>query len=269
MPGRCRQFSDGAGQPVTGSGMRDSQLAMARYLRDPEAEAPPQGVEQRRMAIYQRLVYNNIESFISSGFPVLRSLYDEAGWHGLVRSFISGHRCHTPYFLEISQEFIQFLMNEYRPGEQDPPFLVELAHYEWVELALDVAEAEPPGPGGPADVLAAVPRLSPLAWLLCYQYPVQHIGPGFRPDQPGEPTYLVVYRDRQERVQFMAVNAFTARLVELTRDNTSATGRDLLETLAAESGMVLADLLEAGAGQLEELYEASVLGSNTGSQVPH
>jgi hypothetical protein len=254
---------------VTGNSLKDSQLAMARYLRDPVAESPPQGVEQRRMAIYQRLVYNNIESFISSGFPVLRSLYDDGDWHALVRSFIVGHRCHTPYFLEISQEFIQFLMTEYQPREQDPPFLAELAHYEWVELALDVAEAQPPDPAQPGDVLSAVPQLSPLAWLLCYHYPVQHIGPGFRPAQPGEPTYLVVYRDRQERVQFMALNAFTARLVELTRDNSSASGRDLLETLATESGMALADLLEAGAGQLQELYQASVLGTPADAGARH
>jgi hypothetical protein len=254
---------------VIGSGMRDSQLAMARYLRNPEAESPPAGSEQRRMAIYQRLVYNNIESFISSGFPVLRSLYNDEDWHALVRSFIVQHRCQTPYFLEISQEFIQFLMTEYQPGERDPPFLSELAHYEWVELALDVAEAEPPGPGVPADVLAAVPQLSALAWLLSYHYPVHHIGPGFRPEQPGEPTYLVVYRDRQERVQFMVLNAFTARLVELTRDNTTATGRELLKTLADESGMALSGLLDAGAGQLEELYEVGVLGPPAGSAESH
>ena len=216
--------------------MRNSQLAMARYLRNPAVEPPPQEVEQRRMAIYQRLVYNNIESFISGGCPVLRSLYEDEDWHALVRSFIAGHRCQTPYFLEISQEFIQFLMTEYQPGEQDPPFLAELAHYEWVELALDVAEAEPPAPDRPEDVLAAVPQLSPLAWLLCYHYPVQHIGPGFRPDRPGEPTYLVVYRDRRERVRFMVLNTFSARLVELTRGNTSATGRELLEILAAPDG---------------------------------
>jgi hypothetical protein len=249
--------------------MRDSQLAMARYLRNPGTEPPPAGVEPRRMAIYERLVYNNIESFISSGFPVLRSLYDDSDWHRLVRGFIVGHRCHTPYFLEISQEFIQYLMEEYQPQEQDPPFLAELAHYEWVELALDVAEAELPVTGRPGDVLAAVPRLSPLAWLLCYHYPVHHIGPTFRPEQPAEPTYLVVYRDRQERVQFMALNGFSARLVELTRDNTGLTGRDLLQTMAQESGMEVGTLLDAGARQLEELYDAAVLVSVADSESTH
>ena len=63
-----------------------------------------------------------------------------ADWHALVRAFIDQHRCHTPYFLEISQEFVQFLMQDYRPLASDPPFLAELAHYEWVELALDIAQ---------------------------------------------------------------------------------------------------------------------------------
>ncbi|MCB1698879.1 MAG: putative DNA-binding domain-containing protein [Halioglobus sp.] len=245
---------------MSNSTARDSQLAMAHYLRRPATAPPPAGVEQRRLDIYLQLVYNNIEGFLSGGFPVLRSLYSDADWHDLVRAFIDGHRCHTPYFLEISQEFIEFLMNEHRRRECDPAFMVELAHYEWAELALDVAEAEPPPQCGPVDILAAVPRLSPLAWLLCYQYPVHHIGPGFRPDAPTQPTYLVVYRDRQERVRFMELNAVSARLVELTRGNTTATGARLLQDLAAETGMPAPDLLEFGAAQLTELVACAVLG---------
>ncbi len=212
------------------------------------------------MAIYERLVYNNIEDFISSGFPILRSLYEDEDWHPLVRSFIQGHSCQSPYFLEISQEFLEFLMNEHQPRDCDPPFLVELAHYEWAELALDVAEAEPPIKGVPSDVLAVVPQLSQVAWLLSYQYPVQHIGPTCLPEKTEQPTYLVVYRDREERVKFMELNAASARLVELTRDNTSKTGAELLEILARETGMELPSLLEFGAQQLTDLFESAVLG---------
>ncbi|MDH5171438.1 MAG: putative DNA-binding domain-containing protein [Gammaproteobacteria bacterium] len=245
---------------MSATSLRDTQLALAQYLRDPATAPAPAGVEQRRLDIYRRLVYNNIEGFISGGFPVLRSLYRDEDWHQLVRAFIEGHSCQTPYFLEISQEFIQFLMAEHRPRACDPPFLAELAHYEWVELALDVAQAEPPPPFPVQDVLEAIVQLSPLAWLLCYQFPVHRIGPAFRPLQPEQPSYLVVYRDREEKVRFMELNAVTARLVELTRDNTTATGRQLLETLAAEGGMDLPTLLEFGAPQLAGLVECAVLG---------
>ncbi|MEZ5567963.1 MAG: putative DNA-binding domain-containing protein [Halioglobus sp.] len=100
------------------SALRSSQLHMARYLRDPKREEPPAGVEPRRLKIYEDLVYNNIESFISSGFPVLHSLYEPADWEALVRGFMQRHRSHSPYFLEISQEFLQFLIRDHvtRPG---------------------------------------------------------------------------------------------------------------------------------------------------------
>ena len=245
---------------MSGAGFRESQFEMARYLRSPSGEGAPQGIEQRRLDIYRRLVYNNIEGFISGGFPVLRSLYQDTDWHELVRAFVERHRCHSPYFLEISQEFIHFLMHEYQPREVDPPFITELAHYEWVELALDVSEAQPPLAQSAVDVLSAVPMLSPLAWLLSYQYPVHRIGPSFRPAIAGPPTYLLVYRDRQEKVRFMELNAVSARLVELARDNAGASGAQLLQDLAVETAMEAAMLTEFGASQLAELYECSVLG---------
>jgi uncharacterized protein len=247
------------------TGLQDSQLQMAQYLRNPELAPAPAGVEQRRLDIYKRLVFNNIESFISSGFPVLRSLYSVEDWHGLVRAFIDGHSCHTPYFLEIGQEFLQFLLEEHQMREVDPVFMTELAHYEWVELALDVSQEEVPPVLSCEDPLSAIPRLSPLAWLLSYHYPVHHIGPGYQLTEPEAPTYLVVYRDRNDRVRFMELNAVSARLVELTRENASATGEQLLRTLASETGMDKSTLMDFGARQLRELLDCAVLGLEDGS----
>ncbi len=241
------------------SPLRASQLTMARYLRDPQNNPPPRGVEPRRLKIYEELVYNNIEGFISGGFPVLRSLYDDADWRGLVRSFIEQHRCHTPYFLEISQEFLQFLMQNYQARAIDPPFMAELAHYEWVELALDTSQDELPDEVEIEDVLAAVPQLSPLAWSLSYRFPVHRIGPGFRPQDAAQPTYLVVYRNRADEVRFMELNAMTSRLLEKVRDNQTDTAQDLLEDLVRELDMEGESMLTTGCEQLRELIELSVV----------
>jgi hypothetical protein len=245
---------------MSSASLKESQLTMAQYLRNPESAPAPAGVEQRRLDIYKRLVFNNIESFISSGFPILRSLYGEQDWHGLIRAFIEGHSCHTPYFLEIGQEFLQFLLEEHQRREVDPVFMTELAHYEWVELALDVSQEEVPPAQTCEDPLTAILRLSPVAWLLSYQYPVHRIGPGFRPTEPEATTYLVVYRDRADKVRFMELNAVSARLVEITRDNTSANGEKLLSTVAEETGMDKSGLMEFGAQQLRELLDCAVLG---------
>lgn len=238
--------------------LRESQMIMARYLRDPDREPPPPGVEERRLKIYRDLVYNNIEGFISGGFPVLRSLYDDSDWHGLVRMFIDQHRCHTPYFLEISQEFLKFLMENFQPRPCDPPFIVELAHYEWVELALDVSEEEPPQSSA-SDPLESVVRLSPLAWVLGYQFPVHRIGPTNRPTEVEQPTYLAVYRDPADQIVFNELNAATARLLELVRDNESMTGAEILRALAQELGLEEASVKEFGASQLCEFIDKSVV----------
>jgi hypothetical protein len=248
---------------MAGGALADQQRAMARYLRNPEEQAAPEGIEPRRLKIYEGLIYNNIEGFISGGFPVLRSLYGEDDWHELVRSFIDSHRCHTPYFLEISQEFLNFLMEEFSPRDCDPPFMVELAHYEWVELALDVSEGELPESEPVSDLMAAIPSLSPLAWLLSYQYPVHRIGAEFRPAEAGEPTYLVVHRGPEDTVGFMEVNAATARLLALVRDNQGESCEQLLRGLAVEMGMERDALLSFGAGQLAEFAELAIITLNS------
>lgn len=244
---------------MTDSPLWTSQLSMARYLRDPGQQPAPAGVEARRLKIYADLVYNNIEGFISGGFPVLRSLYTDADWRELVWGFIRQHRCQTPYFLEISQEFVRFLMED-GPGRAcDGPFIAELAHYEWVELALDISVEELPAALPAPDVLAAILRLSPLAWLLRYRFPVHRIGPDFRPVGAAEPTYLVVYRNSLDQVRFMELNATTARLLELLSGNETETAGAVLRRLGVESGVEESAMLGFGAGQLRELIDLSVV----------
>jgi len=239
--------------------LREAQFEMAGFLRDPATNPAPAGVEARRLKIYQDLVYNNIESFISNGFPVLRSLYPDSEWHALVRRFIDGHRCHTPYFLEISQEFLRFLTQEYQPTDFDPPFIAELAHYEWVELALDVSQESLDGLARLDDPLLEIPALSPLAWVLSYQFPVHKIGQGFQPTEALEPTFLVVYRNRDDDVRFMQLNPATARLLELIRDNTDDTGAVLLSRLAQELGMSEEAVTGFGGELLVELNGESIV----------
>ncbi len=43
------------------------------HIRKPSQNKKPQGIEDRRMAIYRDLFFNNIVGFISSGFPVLKT----------------------------------------------------------------------------------------------------------------------------------------------------------------------------------------------------
>jgi hypothetical protein len=216
---------------------KKQQYEFAANIRDPEKNPAPADIEDRRMAIYRDLFYNNIEGFISGGFPVLRQLYSDEDWHRMVRDFIAHHQSHSPYFLEISQEFLKYLQNERAPQPCDPPFLLELAHYEWVELALSVAEdildISTVDPN--ADLLAKHPVISPLAWVLAYQWPVHQISPEFRPaEAPEQATHIVVYRDRKDTVRFVLINPVTARLLYLLEQDEILCGNDALKQIANE-----------------------------------
>jgi hypothetical protein len=182
------------------------------------------------------MVYNNVEGLIANNFPVLREITPDDRWRTLVRDYFSNHEAHTPLFPKISREFLQFLENE-RKSPDDPPFIVELAHYEWVEatLALDTRDIQLDDVDRDGDLLTELPVLSPLTWLLTYQYPVHRIGLEYQPEQPPEqPTYLVVFRDRNYDVGFMELNPVTARLLQKIKEGVGESGRDMLESIAAE-----------------------------------
>ena len=154
-----------------------------------------------------------------------------------------------------------YLEHERGDRREDPPFLYELAHYEWVELALTSDTAEPPDADldQEFDLLESNLYLSPVAWPLAYRFPVHRIGPQYQPRViPDEPTYLLVYRDAQDEVRFLEINAFTFRLLEILREVPGTTGRGALRTVIDESkhpdsqrvidggGQILVDLRQRG-----------------------
>lgn len=235
------------------------QRQLADYLRDPEGAPAPAGLEPRRLAIYRELVYNNIESFLANGFPVLRAITPEPCWHAMTRDFIRVHRCDSPYFLHIGREFLRYLETGRGEVRDDPPFLRELAHYEWVELDLDIASAKPPD-AVVGDPLGARLRLSPLARNLEYRFPVHRIGPNYQPDaSPTTPTHLLVYRDKADRVRFMEINGPTSRLVALLAGG-ELTGNGALGMLAVELGHSDASSLAGfGAPLLADLVARGIL----------
>jgi hypothetical protein len=239
------------------------QTRFAGHIRDPQAVAAPEGIEDRRMAVYRDLFFNNIRNFLSSNFPVLRSLYPDPDWTRLCRDFFSGYRCHTPLFPELPREFLKYLQDVRGAVDGDPPFLLELAHYEWVELALSLDETETGDIEADADgdLRRGVPVLSPLVWPLSYRYPVHRIRADFQPqDPPAEATHLLVWRRHDYEVRFMQLNEISMLLVQKLKENTTLSGQAILELVAGiirhpKPGVVL----DAGAALLDEWKEKQII----------
>jgi hypothetical protein len=239
------------------------QTSFAAHIRDPHNMPAPEGIEDRRMAIYRDLFFSNICTFLSSNFPVLKTLYKESDWTILCRDFYRDYRCHTPLFPEIPREFLQYLQDHRQDKAGDPPFMLELAHYEWVELALSLDETDvdqiPVNPEG--DLLSGIPVLSPLVWPLSYQYPVHRIRTDFQPLSPPEKaTHLLVWRQADFKVRFMQLNEISMLLVQKMKEQTDMSGLDLLETVA---GIIKHPkpqvVLDAGTALLNELKTKQVI----------
>ncbi len=244
---------------------RQTQYAFAAYIRDPEQNPVPPGVRPERMRMYRELFFNNVKSFIGSGFPVLKQVLEEAHWLELVGDFFARHKSATPYFVELPREFLAFLREERNGHPEDPPFLLELAHYEWVELALSVAAGEAPQECSALleNPLACTIDLSEVAWPLAYRFPVQLISRDYQPaEPPDEPACLAVYRDREEVVRFLELNPVTYRLLQILEEEGAMSAERCLRRIADEVGA--ADptaIFIHGEGILRELAERGVIGT--------
>lgn len=224
------------------------QLRLARHLRNPEHVPAPAEYEDRRIGIYRELLFNNVCGLLAGNFPVICRLLGKDGFAALVRQFYVLHAAHTPLFHELGSEFVRFLGDHPQLWQAQRPFLHELAHYEWVELALDLDAASFDDVAVDAtlvDPLAAVPVASPLAWLLGYQYPVHQIRPDFQPaEPPPQPSWLLVYRNRADKVQFQALEPLAARLLALVQEDSGRPGSALVEQLESEAGQAVGLLVE-------------------------
>lgn len=240
---------------------RAIQYAFTRHMRDPDTEPAPADIEERRVAIYRDLLYRNVESFLANSFPVVRKVTPDDRWHAMVRDYFKRHQARTPLFPKMPQEFLSYLEQE-RDAPDDPPWLLDLAHYEWSETALgiDPREIDMEGIDADGDLLAGIPVLNTLIMPVASAWPVHRISPDYQPETPPEqPTYLVVYRDLDDKVGFVELNAVTARLIDLVQTQ-PATGEALLQQIAAELSHPDPDVvMRGGLEALQALRAQSVV----------
>ncbi len=247
--------------------LRARLLAFAHHVREPGAHAPPPGIEERRLRVYRELFLSSIGGLLAGNFPVLRRTLADDAWQALVRAFYTGHRCTTPLFTEVAREFVDWLSTRDAAATGDPPWLAELAHYEWVELALQISEADAPDIVGAAHVGAAHAglALSPLARPLAYTWPVHRIGPAWQPTEvPANPTLLLARRDAGGDVHFSELSPLVFRLLQLLDTGAPPrTAGDALALLAREAGAADDDAFRAdGLAMLQRLLdEGTVIGA--------
>lgn len=211
------------------------QHDFVRHLRDPIAFQPPKRVSAKRIGVYVELLRNKVEDSLRNCFPVTRALLGTRRWQGLIRRFIARHRCLSPLYRQIPDEFVAFVQSEWTETSE-PPFLGELVHFEWTELSLSIAKDEFSGDSIDPDgsLLEGIPVFAPVLVMLRYVYPVHRIDPDRQPRffERKEATCILGFRDSADTVHFVELNEATARLIEWLIGG-GLSGRDALRRTAS------------------------------------
>jgi len=240
------------------------QKRFSDHIRDPENNPAPEGIEDRRLAIYRRLFSNNLSSLFGKNFPIARKIVPDARWRELIRAFMVEHRPTTPLFPEIGREFVRFLADH---PEQYPewPWLAELCHWQFMATCVrnDESELSDAGADPEGDLLGDHPEVNPTLRLAQYEWPVHTIRANRMPDAP-KTVILAIFRKRNDKLGRMQINAITGRLLELLQENAAASGHLCLKQLAEEIGHTEPDaMIEQGRQLLESLRGKSlVLGTS-------
>jgi len=229
---------------------KEIQARFVEQLKDPEKAVDEPWlaeIEQRRLAVYQRLLRNNIFRFIDSAFPVLKKLSSEKQWTETKERFFRRFSLQSPYFTGIARSFVDYLQSH----DELFIFAAELAHYEWAELAV----GQKPWLENYVPMTKALQRdstigLNPTALVSSYQYPVDEINTEFQPQEPlPEPRFLIVFRDNKDKVRFTRINAMTLLLLTELQNKESIQLNSLLELLPELLPQWPKDQLQQGAEQ--------------------
>ena len=204
------------------------QLEFTAHIRNPSAHKKPAGVAPGRMAVYREAVFNNIFESVSVCFPVCQTVLTKKAWRALIRSFMMNYQAETPIFREIPPQFLRYLNTQ----KIVPAYLKQLAHYEWVELAVGALDTKPVSLSKNADLLNEKPILASAHMLLEYDYAVHKISARHKP-KTSEKTYFLVFRNSDFKVRFIELNPVTFQLLKLINEN-NMTGKQALMRLAED-----------------------------------
>lgn len=217
---------------------RALQRQLTAHLRDPQANPPPEGPEDRRIAIYRRLVFGNAARLLGANFPVARKQLGKDAFSALIRDFLREHRAETPYFPRMAGELQSWYRKAQPRRPDDPPWLGELILYESEKRRLrNAADPEPSPETDPAgDVISGVPAPSPLLRLLTLRYPVHRGKSGKLDDAPPDvPSFLLLRRDSAGRMRTEELGVLSAGLLAMILDGSTQTGAELLENMMQQA----------------------------------
>lgn len=210
------------------------QQAFSQRIRHGTAAAYPENIPSQRMQVYQDNFFAGINEILSNCFPILHTILVPSLWRRLVADFYANYPLETPLFYEIPATFLSYLVQA-ADKSTTPTFLIELAHYEWMELAIEYMQGTAPILNTETiDFENSLLTTSELAEVVAYHFPVHQICKHFMPILPGpSPTYLCIYRNADDEVKFIELNVASTRLLQQLKQRQQS-GTEVMTAIAQE-----------------------------------
>ena len=185
--------------------------AFAASLRNMDAE-PPEGIGAAGLAVYRRLLRNNVYNFLDRCYVRTATMLDSAAWQEAKAHFITHGQATSPYFSDIPAQFLAHLRHHALLDAR----LLAVMDVECRELAAEIATDDPATPilididdEAFDDVRLA---LSASASLAAYDWQVHEN------TVPAGRTYSLVWRDPAEQVQCAAISSADFSLLQQLHD---------------------------------------------------
>jgi hypothetical protein len=195
------------------------------------------GTRQEGLNQYRRLIRNNIHNALEQAFPIAFTVLTESQWNTLVDDFHALHPAVTPQVWKLPEEFYRFVKANGYAKTFSLPFLNDLLHFEWIEIAVHTMEDQSPAPyRSKGNKLTDSLVVHPEFRLIRMEYPV-HIYAAEEALQHAGDYYLLTFRTRNFDVQFIDLPALHAFYFEQIVQG--KTGAELLKMLEEQSGQIL------------------------------
>lgn len=191
-----------------------------------------EGTRLDRLHNYRRLIHTIFWESLADAYPITKSILNEEQWNCLVDDFISNNPCQEPQLFRMPFSLIAFVENNDYCEKFSLPFLIDLLHFEWVEIEVHTMEDLQEEPfETKTDFSTGNIVFNPYLRIIQLKYPIHKLKTEDISLVKGN-YFLLVYRQDNGTVQYLELNVFTTNLLEqLCQYSAELTFNDSLEVI--------------------------------------
>lgn len=192
------------------------QALLANAIRNTGADIP-QSINSEQLAVYQRLIVNNLREFINRCFSDSRHFIDTDQWNNLQKQFLANTSLESPYFNDIPVQFLHYIHHAH--NTQLPEGVLEMMDFEVTLLNAEIAIT----PSHQANTTwneQTVLSWSPSAFLKTYSH--DFINSHLAEIIPQSGTNAIIWRNAEDEVYYQALDTIEWLLLNHFNEQTDS-----------------------------------------------